>query len=411
MGEIEVTEIIKLLVVIAVIIFLIRKKWNLGYIILLASLLVGVFFDLSPIQIGNNFILALIDPTTLKLIGIIVLVYILSGVLRKVESLRDLADSLQGLVKDYRLILAFIPALLGLIPMPAGAIFSAPMVKEIGDRAGLNPEEETFVNYWFRHIWEFVWPLFPGIILFASLLKVEIQGVILVQFPLTIATVIVGFVWEYKNLRKDTTLIDKRDILLNLKKLFFGVWPILLIIIMVLGAKTDLLFSLVIVILSLVFLNIKKLSLKILKEIIRNDIDLNVVILIVSIMIFKRMLQVSGGVEIIPEAFAKLGIHPFVVLFIIPFFIAIMTGLGTAALGIGLPVLLPIIVVQGETNLYYAMLAFTGSFSGVMISPMHLCLVVTKNYFKADMVKIYKMLIPPLIIISLSALVLVMVRT
>jgi hypothetical protein len=46
-----------------------------------------------------------------------------------------------------------------------------------------------------------------------------------------------------------------------------------------------------------------------------------------------------------------------------------------------------------------------------MISPMHLCLVVTKNYFKADMGKIYKMLILPLIIITLSALVLVIVRT
>ena len=404
------TEIIKLLAVIAVIILLIKKKWNLEYVILLASLLVGVFFNLSPIQIGNNFVLALIEPTTLKLIGIIVLVYILSGVLRKVESLRDLVDSLQGLVKDYRLILAFIPALLGLIPMPAGAMFSAPMVKEVGGRAGLTPEEETFVNYWFRHIWEFVWPLFPGIILFAGLLKVEIQEVILVQFPLTIATVIVGFFWEYKNLRKDTSLINKKDILFNLKKLFFGVWPILLIIIMVLGTKTDLLFSLVIVILSLIFLNIKKLSLKMLKEIIRNDIDLSVVILIASIMIFKRILQVSGGIEIIPEAFAKLGIHPFIVLFIIPFFIGTMTGLGTAALGIGLPVLLPIII-QGEANLYYAMLAFTGSFVGVMISPMHLCLVVTRNYFKADMGKIYKMLILPLIIISLSALALVMVRT
>ena len=404
------TEIIKLLVVIAVIIFLIRKKWNLGYIILLASLLVGVFFNLRPIQIGNNFVLALIDPTTLKLIGIIVLVYILSGVLRKVESLRDLVDSLQGLVKDYRHILAFIPALLGLIPMPAGAMFSAPMVKEVGGRVGLTPEEETFVNYWFRHIWEFVWPLFPGIILFAGLLKVEIQEVILVQFPLTITAVIVGFVWEYKNLRKDTTLINKKDILFNLKKLFFGVWPILLIIILVLGTKTGLLFSLVIVILSLIFLNIKKLSLKILKEIIRNDIDLSVVILIASIMIFKRILQVSGGIEIIPEAFAKLGIHPFIVLFIIPFFIGIMTGLGTAALGIGLPVLLPIII-QGEANLYYAMLAFTGSFVGVMISPMHLCLVVTRNYFNADMGKIYKMLILPLTIISLSALALVIGRT
>ena len=405
------TEIVKLLAVIAIIVLLIKKKWKLEYVILLASLLVGVFFNLSPIQIGNNFVLALIDPTTLKLIGIIVLVYILSGVLRKVESLRDLVDSLRGLVKDYRLILAFIPALLGLIPMPAGAMFSAPMVKEVGGRVGLTPEEETFVNYWFRHIWEFVWPLFPGIILFAGLLKVEIQEVILVQFPLTIATVIVGFVWEYKNLRKDTTLINKKDILLNLKKLFFGVWPILLIIIMVLGTKTDLLVSLVIVILSLVFLNVNKLSLKTLKEIIRNDIDLNVVILIVSIMIFKRMLQVSGGVEIIPGAFAKLGIHPFIVLFIIPFFIATMTGLGTAALGIGLPVLLPIIIVQGETNLYYAMLAFSGSFSGVMISPMHLCLVVTKNYFKADMGKIYKMLILPLIITTLSALILVIIKT
>jgi len=406
-----VTEIVKLLAVIAIIVLLIKKKWKLEYVILLASLLVGVFFNLSPIQIGNNFVLALIDPTTLKLIGIIVLVYILSGVLRKVESLRDLVDSLRGLVKDYRLILAFIPALLGLIPMPAGAMFSAPMVKEVGGRVGLTPEEETFVNYWFRHIWEFVWPLFPGIILFAGLLKVEIQEVILVQFPLTIATVIVGFVWEYKNLRKDTTLINKKDILLNLKKLFFGVWPILLIIIMVLGTKTDLLVSLVIVILSLVFLNVNKLSLKTLKEIIRNDIDLNVVILIVSIMIFKRILQVSGGVEIIPGAFAKLGIHPFIVLFIIPFFIATMTGLGTAALGIGLPVLLPIIIVQGETNLYYAMLAFSGSFSGVMISPMHLCLVVTKNYFKADMGKIYKMLILPLIITTLSALILVIIKT
>jgi len=404
-----VTEIIKLLAVIAVIIFLIKKKWNLGYIMLIASLLLGVAFSLSPIQIGNNFVLALIDPATLKLIGIIVLVYILGGVLRKVESLRDLVDSLQGLLKDYRLILAFIPALLGLIPMPAGAIFSAPMVKEIGDRVGLTPEEDTFVNYWFRHIWEFAWPLFPGMILFASLLKVEIREVILVQFPMTITAGIVGFVWEYKNLKKDNGTISKKDIFLNLKKLFLGIWPILFIIILVLGVKIDIILSLVIVILSLFLINIKKLTPRTIKEIIRNDIDLSVVILIASIMIFKRILQVSGGIEIIPEVFAKLGVHPYIVLFIIPFFIATMTGMGTAALGIGLPVLLPIIV-QGEANLYYAMLAFTGNFAGQMISPMHLCLVVTRNYFKADMGKIYKMLILPLTIIILSALVLVMVR-
>ena len=377
---------------------------------LLASLLIGVFFDLSPVQIGKNIIWALIDPMTLRLMGIIILVYILSGVLRKVESLKDLVDSLQQLVKDYRLILAFIPALLGLIPMPAGAMFSAPMVKEIGDREGLTAEENTFVNYWFRHIWEFVWPLFPGMILFAGLLRVEIREVILVQIPLTITAVIVGFIWEYKNLKKGAGTISKKDIFLNLKKLFLGVWPILLIIILVLGAKINLLLSLVIVIFSLFLLNINKLSLKMLKEIIRNYVDLSVVILIAGIMIFQRMLQVSGGIEVIPEVFAKLGIHPFIILFSIPFFIAIITGISSAAIGIGLPILLPIIV-QGEVNLYYAMLTYAGAFMGVMLSPVHLCLVVTRNYFKSDLNQIYKMLILPLTIITLITLILVIART
>jgi hypothetical protein len=103
-------------------------------------------------------------------------------------------------------------------------------------------------------------------------------------------------------------------------------------------------------------------------------------------------------------------VHPYIVLFSIPFFIGMMTGVTTAGLGIGLPILLPIII-HGEANLYFAMLAFTGNFIGVMISPMHLCLVVTQNYFKADMGKIYKMLILPLIIIFLSSLVLVIVQT
>ena len=162
-------------------------------------------------------------------------------------------------------------------------------------------------------------------------------------------------------------------------------------------------------ILSLIFLNIKKLSIKTLKKIIRNDVDLNVLILIVSIMIFKRILQVSGGIEVIPEVFAKLGVHPFIILFIIPFFIAMITGISSAAIGIGLPILLPIIV-QGEVNLYYAMLAYTGVIMGIMLSPVHLCLVVTRNYFKADLNQIYKMLIVPLTIITLIAFILATVR-
>jgi len=404
------TEIVKLLVVIAVIIFLIRKKWNLGYIILLSSLLLGLLFGLNPKEIGINFLQALIDPVTIRLIGIIVLVLLLSSILKRIESLRDIVDSLQKLVKDYRLILAFIPSFLGLLPMPAGAMFSAPMVKEIGDRAGLNPEEETFVNYWFRHIWEFVWPLYPSIILLSALLGVEVREIIIVQLPIALIALMLGLIWEQRYLKRDGASDKRGEFGLNIKKLFFSTWPILLVIFLVIIIKIDLLISLITVIVSLILLNWSKMKTEVIMEIIKKDIPLNTVVLIIGIMIFKRMLETTGAIMVIPGFFTELGVHPLVILFFIPFLIGILTGISSAFVGIGFPVLLPFIVVQGEVNLNYVMFAFVGGYMGHMLSPMHLCLVVTNDYFKADTGKIYKMLIPFLLITILSALILVIIR-
>ncbi len=404
-------EVIKLLTVIILIIYLMQKKWNIGYIMALASLALGVLFKLEAKEIALNIIFAILDPITLRLFGIITLVFLLSGILRKIESLKDFFDSLQNLVKDYRLILAFIPAFLGLIPMPAGAIFSAPMIKEVGCRMNLRPEEKTFVNYWFRHIWEFIWPLFSSIILFSALLKVEIREIIMIQFPLTITALILGLVWEKIYLKRSLKENDnKQNFLFNIKKLFLSTWPILLIVVLVLFVKLDLLISLIIVIFSMILLNKSKVKIKDIKYIFKKDIDLSMLFLIAGIMIFKKMLQATGAMMVIPDFFTKLGIHPLIILFFIPFFIGMLTGFGSAAIGIGFPVLLPFIT-KGEVNLSYAMFAFVGGYIGTMVSPVHLCLVVTKNYFKADWGKIYKILIPPLLIIILSAYIMVIIRT
>jgi len=403
------TEAIKLLVVIVFIIFLIRKKRKLEYIILLASLLLGLLFKLSISKIILNFMQAILDPVTIRLIGLIVLVFLLSSILRKIESLKDIVDALQKLVNDYRLILAFIPSFLGLLPMPVGAMFSAPMVSEVGSRMSLQAEEKTFVNYWFRHIWEFVWPLYPSILLFSALLEVNVREIVMVQFPITLIALILGLIWEKRYLKKDTASNGRENILFNLKKLFFGTWPILLVIFLVIFVKIDLLISLIVVILSLILLSRSKLKTADVIEIIKKDIPLNTVLLIVGIMIFKKILQATGAITVIPELFTELGIHPLVILFFIPFLISFLTGVTFAIIGIAFPVLLPFIV-QGEVNLNYAMFAFVGGYMGHMISPVHLCLVVTRDYFKADLGKIYKMLIPPLFIMVLSALILVIVR-
>jgi hypothetical protein len=59
-------------------------------------------------------------------------------------------------------------------------------------------------------------------------------------------------------------------------------------------------------------------------------------------------------------------------------------------------------------NYGYMMLAYGAGFSGVMLSPVHLCLIVTKDYFKASFKKIYMMLLPASLFLIFIALVLVL---
>ena len=102
------------------------------------------------------YILAITDPKALRLIGTIVLVFALNSILKKIEGLKGIVDSLQKLGNDYRFILAFIPSFLSLLPMPAGAIFSAPIVNEVSNKVNLTAEKKFCVNYWFRHILGFI---------------------------------------------------------------------------------------------------------------------------------------------------------------------------------------------------------------------------------------------------------------
>ncbi|NIN01124.1 MAG: DUF401 family protein [candidate division Zixibacteria bacterium] len=79
----------------------------------------------------------------------------------------------------------------------------------------------------------------------------------------------------------------------------------------------------------------------------------------------------------------------------------------SAFVGISYAVLFSFLSPNG-VNYGYMMLAYGAGFAGVMLSPVHLCLVVTKSYFKASFAETYRMLLPASVILVLSALVLVL---
>jgi hypothetical protein len=398
------TESIKLLSVIILIVVLLGIKLDLGLIMFLSSILLGFLFQHSFNEILHTFYLSLVDITTLQLIGIIILVYVLSSILVRTKSMEGIVASLQNIVADYRLILFFIASFLGLIPMPAGAMFSAPLLKEIGEKNHLTPEEIMFSNYWFRHTWEFIWPLIPGVVLYSSVTGISLRKIMIVQFPLSISALLIGFFWLYTHLKGNNNgEINYKNLKKQLLIFLKSVWSILLIISLVLFFQIDLLVALSASIILLLITH--KIPAFKVKEIIFHDISFKVVVLILGIMFFKQMLESTQSMTQIAYLFSDLGINIWIILFFIPFILGFLTGITTGFIGISFPILMPLMTQGGSLNLSMAIFAYLSGFVGMMMSPMHLCFIVTIEYLKVNIFKFYtKLCINLLVLIILGSL-------
>ena len=72
----------------------------------------------------------------------VVLIMTLSELLRQTGGLKGMVESLQALIPNGRFVIAALPALVGLLPMIGGAMFSAPMVEESSRGLDLSRERK-----------------------------------------------------------------------------------------------------------------------------------------------------------------------------------------------------------------------------------------------------------------------------
>ncbi len=385
-----------------------KGKWNLGIIIFSISVIIGIIFGISPLTLLRNIILAVIDPVTLELFAIIILAIFLSNLLREKGNLRNIVTSLETFVRNPRLSLIIPPAFIGFLPMPAGALFSAPMVEESSKNLRINAENKVFLNYWFRHIWEYCWPLYPGLILAAAIINVPIRKIIITQFPLTLAAIFAGLFFGMRKISFPQNLTNNRkprEVLQGILSFIINIWPILAIIFLVLVFKIELILALLTI--TGIFLAMAKIKGNRMFLVVKKSFSWEMLLIVASVMIFKRIIEMSPLFSAIPTFFKDFGVSPLLFLFLIPFIIGLLTGLTAAFVGITFPLLLPLIY-QSEPNLTYVILAYAGGFAGVLLSPIHLCLIVTIQHFKANLKKIYRILLLPVAFVVLIALLIVL---
>ena len=126
-------------------------------------------------------------------------------------------------------LLAFIPALFGLMPIAGGALISAPYVEETSSKLRIKPEMKSSINMWFRHLWMPILPLEPALILAAMLAGICLYDLILIQIPVFILYTLVGYLVFIRPLPPIKHLRKKKG---KVHRIFLTISPILVIILL-----------------------------------------------------------------------------------------------------------------------------------------------------------------------------------
>ncbi len=389
-------------IVFGFIILLLSRRWDLGLVLLLGSTLLGMLFGLSVPEMLEQGWIAALDVKTLRLVAAVLLITALGELMRHVASMEQLVSSLQELIADRRVVLASIPALIGLLPMPGGAMLSAPMIEEIGAELKLSPERKTYLNYWFRHVWEYVFPLYPAPLLAAGIMDIPYSQLLLAQIPLTLSAIVGGALVGLSQIDRSEKAGTARR-WHSLQVLASSIWPIALVIILSLGLGLELALSLAVAIVLVALFN--RVGFRSMGRVLQQGLSFRTALLVFSIMIFKQMVEASGAADALSGTLLAWGIAPVAVTVAVPGALGLLTGFVSSVIGISFPLLLPFLSGSG-VHLNYAVLAFAAGFIGVLLSPMHLCLVLTRDYFHADWMPLYRLLLPSVALLGATAVAL-----
>lgn len=395
-------HLLKTAAVLVFIIILLRRKVSMTVVMPIGALLLGLIYLTPPRDFVRATIVAVFSPKSLEMTLTLVLTMVMENILRTTGMLKRMVASLSAALTDQRLVMAAMPAMIGMLPSPGGAVFSAPMVNEAAGDAPIAAEQKAFINYWYRHLWEYISPLYPGIILAAGITGLQTQTLFMANLPFALSMVLWGAPFCFHGLgRLRSRPGDKgrgREFLTFLAQ----VSPIVLALLLVVLFRVNPVLSLALAVGALYLFH--RYTPGMIARNLRESVSVKALFLVMGIMIFQEVLKVTGALDGITSFFASSGLPIHLVLVLIPFMAGLMTGLTVGYVGITFPLLLSLMGGSAPSPGLVA-LAFGSGFAGVMLSPVHLCYVLTCEYFQADIARVYHRLFIPSALVLAAAVI------
>lgn len=367
------------------------KRVTFGVTLNATALLLALLVLDVP-KIGTIMLQTTLNPDAISLVTATFGIMLLNSLYRETKVIDVLCESLSRLVKNSKLLVSMIPAIIGLLPVPGGALMSAPLVEAETEKLGLTEDKKTYVNLWFRHVIFPIHPVAPALILLTIITGTAITTLVLRQIPVAISMVIVGYLVSLyktpKTVKMKTLQMDGGS---ELKRFTVTFSPFLVTIITVLlGVNIALAAFLGVAVLLFIGKPKFRTFIKPLKDL---------AIWKIALAAYGAFLLRNVAVEVgISQVFSSLlsgaSIHPMFLLIVIPPFLSILSGTPLGGVGLSVPVLTGLVSFTPENT----SLLYLSCFLGYVASPTHLCLIFTAEYFKCQLGKLYKYLIPSLML-------------
>ena len=369
---------------------LVVSRKNLALGISGGALVLGLF-TLPLGTLWQQIVVTLTDPSIVLLALAMGLIPLLGGIMKQSGQIDDLVENVR---LPRRYMLPFSAALMGLLPMPGGALLSAPILEKAGE--GVPRDLVAAINNWFRHLFILVYPLSSALIVAAKIVELDIYHAILYVLPALALATGLGYFFFLRLVQGDI----RHDRAFSLGHLMRPLVVILVAPVLDFTLKRlfDLgsLATLIGVAAGLTLSLVLASQRPDLRRIIREMTPWNFALIIVGMFLYLHVFRAGHA----GAAIAGLPLPPLLLALVAGFGLSFLTGRVQLPASIILPAYLA--TTAFVTPPVFACI-YVAIYFGYIISPVHPCLVVTCEYFGVSIRRmIARLAVPTLIVFALT---------
>ncbi len=407
-------QLVGLLLAFAAILILVGRRGGIGLALLAGTVILALFSGLSPAGFARIVARGLTQREAVELMLDVAVITSLAGVLKRFGLLHTMVRSITVVLGGAKLAIMAVPSLIGTLPVLGGAILSAPMVDGLGDRLSLTRAGKAAVNLVFRHAWFYVAPFAPSVILVSHLSGVPLGRVILGQTPFAAAMLLIGYLTLLRRPGRlaDTAAApavspvgpagqaaaevaataDDRTPATALWPLLRSVSPLIVGVGLSIGIgplRVPLYAAVGLGLVLALFLSRGHADFRLGGLLAAwAGIQWSIVLTMASVLIFGQVMRDSGTAATLVDWLVQSGLPSWVLIVALPLLIGYVAGEPTVTIGISFPALLSLAPAGHIATV--ATVLYGAGFMAYFISPIHLCQVLSSQFFQVTVTHLYR---------------------